>query len=135
MTFFEAWQKAESTEEVKYTYGDGSTLTIKRDSCLLNRCVYMSVLFKKEWTIEGIAYLNKLRTLSGVARRRFLDGVWCSAEGQVYDSFEPTIHIISAKKAIKDEDIEFIRDQYLPLKMELENILGRNLDSMKYGMG
>ena len=34
---------------------------------------------------------------------------------------------------IKNDDIEFLRDIYLPRKRELEKVLGRSLDSMKYG--
>jgi hypothetical protein len=35
---------------------------------------------------------------------------------------------------IKNRDIEFLRSVYLPRKEKLENILGRDLSSMKYGL-
>ena len=46
------------------------------------------------WTEYGRDYLeNKLGTLTGVRRQRFLLGQWCSAEGLVYDTFDPAVHL------------------------------------------
>jgi len=49
---------------------------------------------KNDWTEEGKLYLSTLQRLSGVRRRRLLDGVWAAPEGLVYESFAD--HILEA---------------------------------------
>lgn len=39
-------------------------------------------------------YLQILEALSGVKRRRMLEGIWCSAEGAVYDEYDEDVHVI-----------------------------------------
>lgn len=46
------------------------------------------------WTVKGEAYMERLDSLTGVRRLRLRDGIWCSAEGQVYEEFDPSVHII-----------------------------------------
>lgn len=48
------------------------------------------------WTEYGRQYLARLDRMSGVRRRRLLDGVWAQAEGVVYPDFDPATHVISA---------------------------------------
>lgn len=53
--------------------------------------------FTQEWTPQGIAYLNKLKRLSGVRRARLFSGQWVAAEGVIYDTWDPQKHIINIK--------------------------------------
>ena len=39
-------------------------------------------------------YLQTLESLSGVKRRRMLEGIWCSAEGAVYEEFDEDVHVV-----------------------------------------
>jgi len=39
-------------------------------------------------------YLDALRALTGVRRTRLYEGIWGSAEGQVYEEWNPRLHII-----------------------------------------
>lgn len=45
-------------------------------------------------TVEGRAYLQRLKKLTGVRRLRLLDGLWVAAEGMIYEDFDPAIHLI-----------------------------------------
>lgn len=49
------------------------------------------------WTPEGIAYLNSLRSLTGVRKRRLFDGEWVSSEGAVWENFDASVHLIEVK--------------------------------------
>src|SRR5207253_2012608 len=45
-------------------------------------------------TQVGIARLAILEsTLSGVRRKRLLEGIWATAEGAVFDTFDPAVHV------------------------------------------
>lgn len=46
-------------------------------------------------TEEGAAYLARLHKLTGVFRERMLFGRWASAEGAIFEDFDPSIHLIS----------------------------------------
>lgn len=48
----------------------------------------------RQWTLAGRRYLDRLRRYTGVRRMRFLNGVWAAAEGQVYDNFDPGVHVV-----------------------------------------
>lgn len=48
----------------------------------------------KRWTEHGEQFMRKLHMLSGVRRKRLLDGVWCAAEGQIWEEFDRDIHVI-----------------------------------------
>lgn len=39
-------------------------------------------------------YLRILASLTGIQKKRLVDGLWVLAEGAVYDEFDPTIHVI-----------------------------------------
>jgi phage terminase large subunit len=43
---------------------------------------------------EGKAYLDKLNKLTGVRKLRLRDGLWVAAEGLVYDSWNPAVHLV-----------------------------------------
>lgn len=45
-------------------------------------------------TTAGAEYLAKLNRLTGVRRKRLLEGLWVAAEGIVYEGFDPSVHII-----------------------------------------
>lgn len=47
------------------------------------------------WTTEGLVYRAKLDRLTGVRRARLYLGQWVAAEGMVYDTWDPSIHMIS----------------------------------------
>jgi PBSX family phage terminase large subunit len=47
-----------------------------------------------DWTPLGDQYINQtLAGLTGARRKRLLKGEWASAEGLVYDSFDPDYHV------------------------------------------
>lgn len=46
-----------------------------------------------EITAQGRATMAALDALTGVRRRRLRDGVWATAEGTVYDMFDPALHV------------------------------------------
>jgi len=46
-----------------------------------------------EMTEQGRRTLSRLGALTGVRRKRLLDGVWATAEGAVYDMFDHDIHV------------------------------------------
>lgn len=47
----------------------------------------------REWTAEGKSYLDKLEALTGVRYLRLRKGQWAAAEGLVYDTFDPAVHL------------------------------------------
>lgn len=49
---------------------------------------------EKNWTPEGMAYLQNLSRLTGVRKRRLLFGEWVSAEGAVWEEWDDTRHIM-----------------------------------------
>lgn len=49
------------------------------------------------WTELGLNYLKKLDELSGVNKERLRYGRWAAAEGLIYDTFDPNVHIYSRK--------------------------------------
>lgn len=48
-----------------------------------------------EPTPEGEEYLKRLGSMSGVLKERMLHGRWVTAEGVIYDCYDPAIHLIS----------------------------------------
>lgn len=46
----------------------------------------------KNWTTEGLDYLDKLERLSGARYLRLRKGLWAAAEGIVYPGFDPAKH-------------------------------------------
>lgn len=45
-------------------------------------------------TPYGKSYMARLDALTGVRRARLLEGKWVSAEGVIYDGFDPTLHVL-----------------------------------------
>lgn len=56
----------------------------------------------KDWTPEGRAYIESLSRLTGVRRRRLLKGEWVSAEGAVWENFDPAVHVIDRPKELSE---------------------------------
>ncbi len=46
------------------------------------------------WTASGERYLDRLSRLTGVRRLRLLEGKWVAAEGQVYEAWDPAVHLV-----------------------------------------
>jgi Phage terminase large subunit len=46
-----------------------------------------------QWTPEGTAYMGRLGALTGVRKERLRFGHWAAAEGLVYDTFDPAVHL------------------------------------------
>jgi phage terminase large subunit len=44
-------------------------------------------------TAQGKKTMARLEALTGVRRKRLLEGIWASAEGGVFDMFDPDIHV------------------------------------------
>ena len=47
----------------------------------------------QKWTKRGREYVKLLRSLTGVRRLRLADGIWAAAEGLVYDTWDPAVHV------------------------------------------
>lgn len=45
------------------------------------------------WTEEGLRYIDQLGGLTGVRRKRLLQGLWVAGEGVWFDTFDPDIHV------------------------------------------
>lgn len=45
-------------------------------------------------TPRGVRYFAVLEQLTGVRRLRLLLGIWAAAEGLVYDTFDPSVHLV-----------------------------------------
>ncbi len=46
------------------------------------------------WTPRGLEYLATLDALTGVRYKRLRLGLWVAAEGQVYDTWDPALHLL-----------------------------------------
>ena len=65
---------------------------------ILSRHQDNPVLYNQETgllTPRGVQYMGKLQALSGVRRKRYFEGIWAAAEGMIYTSWNPDIHVIS----------------------------------------
>lgn len=47
----------------------------------------------REWTPEGQQYMARLDALTGVRYERLRGGRWVAAEGLIYDTFDPAVHL------------------------------------------
>lgn len=52
---------------------------------------------KGEWTPKGAEYMGSLSSTTGTRRKRLYLGIWCTEEGQVYDEFDPSFHVLTRK--------------------------------------
>lgn len=50
-------------------------------------------------TEYGRQYMARLGALSGVRRSRLLDGKWAAAEGLIYESWDPAVHLVDTLPA------------------------------------
>ncbi len=48
----------------------------------------------KQWTAAGTRYIERLEGLTGVRYQRLRLGKWVAAEGQVYEGWDPAIHMV-----------------------------------------
>lgn len=48
-----------------------------------------------DWTEFGRKYMATLESLTGLLRKRLLDGIWAAAEGVVYDEFDSATHVLA----------------------------------------
>jgi phage terminase large subunit len=48
----------------------------------------------KVWTASGQRYIDRLESLTGVRYQRLRLGKWVAAEGQVYESWNPDLHMV-----------------------------------------
>jgi PBSX family phage terminase large subunit len=48
----------------------------------------------QSYTDAGTIYLGRLDNLTGVRRKRLRGGLWVGAEGMVYDSWDPAVHVV-----------------------------------------
>jgi phage terminase large subunit len=49
---------------------------------------------RSDWTPFGKKYLKTLDALTGVRRLRLLQGIWAGVEGQVYDEWDESVHLV-----------------------------------------
>ena len=48
----------------------------------------------QQWTEKGKKYIAILDNLSGARKMRLRHGIWAAAEGMVYDTYDPALHVI-----------------------------------------
>lgn len=74
------------------------------------------VLFNVDGTLteKGRAYIQKLDNLTGVRYKRLRLGLWVAAEGQVYEEWDPAIHILPWSWAENGEEFEFVIPESWP---------------------
>lgn len=58
-----------------------------------------------EWTQSGIDYIGNLDTLTGVRKERFRFGRWVAAEGQVYEGWDASVHVIDTFQGKSREEV------------------------------
>lgn len=51
-----------------------------------------------EPTEQGRRTMTILAGLTGVRRKRLFEGIWATAEGAVYDTFDPAVHVVERKR-------------------------------------
>lgn len=61
-----------------------------------DRMIRLKAVFEDNPTITD-DYLLKLRNMTGIRRKRMYEGKWVSAEGQIWENFDPTDHLISGE--------------------------------------
>jgi len=50
---------------------------------------------RERWTPEGAAYIESLSKLTGPRRERLYKGKWHQAEGLVWSSYDPAVHLVT----------------------------------------
>jgi phage terminase large subunit len=54
--------------------------------------------YANDWSPDGVAYLDRLRLMTGVRYKRLYLGEWAAAEGVVYEGWDPEIHMLSVSE-------------------------------------
>lgn len=49
-------------------------------------------------------YLKRLSNLTGVRRKRLYLGLWCAAEGQIWENYDPAVHILDGDLTQRQSD-------------------------------
>lgn len=49
-----------------------------------------------DYTEAGRVYIGRLDNLTGVRKKRLRDGLWVGAEGMIFDTWDPAVHVIDA---------------------------------------
>lgn len=49
-------------------------------------------------TDEGVSYLGRLDALTGVRHARLRKGLWVSAEGVIFENYDPPVHLVARPK-------------------------------------
>jgi phage terminase large subunit len=63
-----------------------------------------------QWTVQGAAYMAKLDALTGVRHKRLRLGLWAAAEGQIYEQWDPAVHLIDRFDIPADWDRYWVID-------------------------
>jgi phage terminase large subunit len=53
-------------------------------------------------TERGTAYISKLDNLSGARKLRLKDGLWVASEGQIYEEWNPAVHLVNRCRVPKE---------------------------------
>lgn len=58
-------------------------------------------LYNRDGTLtpQGVRSMARLSALTGMRRKRLFEGIWATAEGVVYDNFDPSVHVIERSRA------------------------------------
>lgn len=64
------------------------------------------ILFDEHGVVTefGEQYMRKLDNLTGVRYLRLRKGIWCAAEGQIYDEYNPAVHLVNLEDIRKRFD-------------------------------
>lgn len=61
--------------------------------------------FAKQWTPSGSQYIHRLDALTGVRHKRLRLGKWVAAEGQIYEGWDPEVHVIDRYMGMTREEV------------------------------
>lgn len=100
-SWFATGNPASSTHHLKTEWIDYAKLHLTRDGTIIRRQgedaknvhVYSFSLYDNPFLPAD--YLRELEaSYTGMFRRRYILGEWCLAEGAIYDSWDPDIHVV-----------------------------------------
>ncbi len=87
---------ATSWQQVILTTNPGAWVHWINQRLILGRQATRFQARTEENTYNPAAYIDALNTLTGITYKRLRLGLWCQAEGVVYDEFDPDIHLVDA---------------------------------------
>lgn len=67
-------------------------------------------------------YLQRLRRLTGVRRARLYEGKWVSAAGQVWDNYDPAIHLFTPTRTVFRDGVEQVESLLPPFKWHFASV-------------